>query len=129
MTYVHELMSKNVITLDDKSSAYDVAKVMSEKNIGTVIILKDNEPIGIITERDLVKKVCAKDLKASEIKVNDIISKPLITIQPNSPIELAAALMAENKIRRLPVVKDGKLVGIITTADIIKDIEGFIESP
>ncbi len=129
MTYVHQLMSKNVITLDYTNSAQDVAKVMSEKNIGTIIIVKDNEPIGIITERDLVKKICAKNLRSSEINVNDIISKPLITIQPNSPIELAATLMAENKIRRLPVVKDGKLIGIITSADIIKDLEGWIESP
>ncbi|RMF28891.1 MAG: CBS domain-containing protein [Candidatus Nitrosothermus koennekii] len=129
MTYVHELMSKNVITIDDDKTAYDAAKIMAEKDIGTLIIVKDEKPIGIVTERDLVKRICAKDLKASEVIIKDIMSKPLITIQPNMPIELAATLMAENKIRRLPVVKDEKLVGIITTADIIKDLEGWIESP
>ncbi|GIU72898.1 MAG: hypothetical protein KatS3mg003_2377 [Candidatus Nitrosocaldaceae archaeon] len=129
MTYVHELMSKNVITIDDDKTAYDAAKIMAEKDIGTLVIVKDEKPIGIVTERDLVKRICAKDLKASEVIIKDIMSKPLVTIQPNMPIELAATLMAENRIRRLPVVKDEKLVGIITTADIIKDLEGWIESP
>ena len=128
MTYVHQLMSKNVITIDDKS-AYEAAKIMADKDIGTLIVVDERKPIGIVTERDLVKRVCAKDLKASDIKIRDIMSKPLVTVQPNAPIELAATLMAENKIRRLPVVKDEKLVGIITTVDIIKDLEGWIESP
>lgn len=129
MTYVHQLMNKNVVTIDDKQNVYEAAKLMADKDIGTLIVIDNGKPIGIITERDLVKRICAKDLKASDIMIKDIMSKPLITIQPNAPIELAATLMAESKIRRLPVVKDDELVGIITTADIIKDLEGWIESP
>ena len=129
MTYVHELMSKDVITIDADKNAHDAASMMAEKDIGTLVIIDSNKPIGIITERDLVKRVCAKDLKASEVAIKDIMSKPLITIKPNDPIELAASIMIENKIRRLPVVKDEQLVGIITSMDVIKNLEGWIEAP
>ncbi len=129
MRYVHQLMSKNVVTADEQKSVYDIAKMMSEKDIGTIVIVRDEEPIGIVTERDLVKRICAKDLNASKVMIREIMSSPLITVQPNTPIELAASLMVENKIRRLPVVKDNKLVGIVTSADIIKELEGWVESP
>ncbi|MEM2856432.1 MAG: CBS domain-containing protein [Candidatus Nitrosocaldaceae archaeon] len=129
MTYVNELMSKDVVTINEDSTAYDVAKIMDEKNIGTIVIVKNEEPIGIVTERDLVKRICSKDLKSSSVKVKDIMSSPLITVQPNTPIGLAASLMVEHNIRRLPVIKNNKLVGIITSRNIIKELEGWIEAP
>ncbi|MEM4275611.1 MAG: CBS domain-containing protein [Candidatus Nitrosocaldaceae archaeon] len=129
MTYVNELMSKDVVTINEDSTAYDVAKIMDEKNIGTIVIVKNEEPIGIVTERDLVKRICSKDLKSSSVKVKDIMSSPLITVQPNAPIGLAASLMVEHNIRRLPVIKNNKLVGIITSRNIIRELEGWIEAP
>ena len=122
MTYVRELMSKNVVTLDIEKSAYDAAKLMMERDISTLIITKDNEPIGIVTERDFVRRICGKDMKSSQIKLSEIMSSPLITIGSDMPIDIAAATMAERKIRRLVVVQDSKMLGILTGTDLVKNL-------
>jgi len=122
MTYVRELMSKNVVMLDLEKTAYDAARLMTEKDISTLVIAKDNEPIGIVTERDFVRRICWKDMKSSQIKLREIMSSPLITIGSDMPIDIAAATMAERKIRRLVVVRDGKMSGILTGTDLIKNL-------
>lgn len=111
---VSEVMSKAVIINDDVSLK-DIAEIMSEKGVDTILVIKNNNIEGIITDGDVIKNI-RKDSNASKI-----MSKNVITINEKENIDNAAILMSENKIKRLPVLSRGKLVGIITAADIIEN--------
>ncbi|WP_456371807.1 CBS domain-containing protein [Methanocaldococcus sp.] len=117
---VSEVMSFPVITATKNMTVYDIANIMKEKDIGAVVIVEGKEPIGIVTERDIIRRVVAKNLKPKEILAEEVMSKKIITIPQNASINEAAKIMAKYKIKRLPVVKDGELVGIITESDIIR---------
>jgi CBS domain-containing protein len=121
MPSVKDLMTKNVITIDLKKSVFDAAVLMSEKLIGCLVIVDGEEPVGIVTERDFVRRVVAKNLPL-ETTVSEIMSQPLITIDPDASLREAARLMLNNKVRRLPVVKENKLVGIIVIADFARQL-------
>ncbi|MCP8321803.1 MAG: CBS domain-containing protein, partial [archaeon] len=93
---------------------------MGEKHIGSLIVTSQGKPAGIFTERDLLSKIILKRLKLDEIKVKDYMSTPLTFINPEFDLKEAARIMTQLKIRRLPVIKNEKLVGILTSADIIR---------
>lgn len=114
---VREAMKVNPITVAPKTTVEEVAKLMKDFGIGNCIVV-DRKPIGIITESDIIKKVVAKNLLASKITVDKIMSSPIIVIDPFSPLEEAMKTMGKCNIRRLPVVEKGKLIGIITHKDI-----------
>jgi len=116
---VREAMTRPVITIDANSTVHEAAKLMAENNIGSVVVVEGEKPIGIITERDVAYCVAATDLKPSLVKVRDIMSKNLRTISPDKTLTEASRIMAKYNIRRLPVIENGKLVGIITNKDIL----------
>jgi CBS domain-containing protein len=122
MPTVKDLMTKNVITVDLSTTVFDAAVIMTEKRKGCLIVTEGDAPVGIVTERDIVRRFVYRSLVNRETKVSEIMSKPLITIEPDSSIRDAARLMIKNNIRRLPVVKENKLVGILTTADFAKQL-------
>jgi CBS domain-containing protein len=93
---------------------------MADNNISSVIVMKGDEIVGIVTERDLVRKVCANDIPSSKVNIVSVMSAPVITAESDLPIEAAVQRMFNNRIRRLPVVENGKLVGIVTISDIAK---------
>lgn len=113
-------MVKDVITISKDKTAYDAAILMSNNEIGSVIVVEDDKIIGIVTERDLVRKVCAKLLPSNKVLIKDIMSKPVITGEPDLEPEAAVQRMLNNKVRRLPIVEDGRLVGIVTITDLAK---------
>lgn len=117
---VRDIMTKNVITIEANRTALEAAKIMAEKGISSLIVLKDQDPVGIITERDFVKKICIKELNISRVKVNEVMSKLRTLADPEIPIEVAVQRMVNHKIRRLPIMEDGKVVGIITVTDLAK---------
>jgi CBS domain-containing protein len=117
---VRDIMTKNVITIEANRTALEAAKIMAEKGISSLIVLKDQDPVGIITERDFVKKICIKELNVSRVKVNEVMSKLRTFADPEIPIEVAVQRMVNHKIRRLPIMEDGKVVGIITVTDLAK---------
>lgn len=124
-TVVRDIMTKEIVTIDGTSSALEAAKLMAEKGISSLFVLKDNNPatpVGIVTERDFIKKVCAKELPIAQVKVSDIMSKILTTADPETPIEVAVQRMVNHKIRRLPIMEGGKIVGIITVTDLAKHL-------
>jgi CBS domain-containing protein len=92
-----------------------------------LIVLKNRQPAGIVTEKDLVNKVLAKRLDPSTIKVQEIMSSPLITVDPDAQLTTAAELMKEKNIRKLPVAKDGILYGMITARDISDEFTDYID--
>jgi CBS domain-containing protein len=128
---VEEIMSSEVLTVAPENTLYEAARIMGEKRVGSLIVVKYDTPVGIITERDLLSKaVCSgidleKDwlvggVSIKEEKVEKTMSYPLITISAKSNIKEAAKMMIEKKIRRLGVRKSGKLVGIITASDLMR---------
>ena len=118
MTQVRDIMQKNVITIDHYKTALEAAEMLKEKEISFLVIIKDNKPSGIVSERDIVRKIAAEDLTASSIKLEEIMSKKYKWVEPNTEIEFAVQKMINNNIRRLLVLENEDLVGVITQTDL-----------
>jgi CBS domain-containing protein len=93
---------------------------MAEKHISSVLVIEKEQPIGIITERDFVKKICAKELEISKVKAGEIMSRIRTFADPETPIDVAIQRMLNHNIRRLPILSKGKAIGIITVTDLAK---------
>ncbi len=120
VTYeIRNIMSQNVVTVDVKDSLSVAVRLMVEKEIGSVVATRDGEMVGILTERDVLKKFCF-DGPGSPARVEEVMSHPLITVDGHSAIGKAADLMAERRVRRLLVTLDGSLRGIVTERDIMR---------
>jgi CBS domain-containing protein len=117
---VRDVMSSPVVTMDEDETANRAAANMDMKDLGAVIVQnKAGKSIGIITERDIVKRVVAKNLKPDTVKAKEIMTTPLVTIEPEANITDAARRMTRLDIRRLGVIYKGNLVGIISSKDIL----------
>src|SRR6187200_3691823 len=122
-TSVGEIMTKKLETIAISSSAQEAAKKMRDKNVSSLLVIDNNnnsKRIGIVTERDLVRKVCVNDASSKHTMVEEITSSPLVTIDAISSVEVAADVMSQNKVRHLLVVEDNdvnKPLGIITPGD------------
>jgi CBS domain-containing protein len=119
---VRDIMTKEIVAIDAEKSALEAARVMTERGISSVFIVRDGSPVGIVSERDFIKKICAKELDVAKVKVGEIMSKILTTATPDTPIEVAVQRMVNHKIRRLPIMDAGKIVGIITVTDLAKHL-------
>jgi CBS domain-containing protein len=124
---VSNFMTKTVMTASIDQTILSVCKIMNENNLGGVVIVKrgvsGNEPVGIITERDIIRKIGETDLFTAQTPIRELMSTNLISIKPYNTIRDATGLMHGNNIRRLPVINnDGKMVGIITDKDILKAV-------
>jgi CBS domain-containing protein len=124
---VEDVMRRDVVTLPEDVNIRKVAMEMSEKGVGSVVITHNNNPVGIITERDLVTRVIAKGLDPEKTLAKEIMSSPLFVISPKAEIMEAARKMSSLNIRRLIVIKDGKMIGIITSRDILNVAPELIE--
>ena len=120
MPAVKDIMTKNVISIGVNNSVFEAAELMSSNRVGCLVIMDEEVPIGIVTERDFVRRVVAKKLPL-DTKVSEIMSKSLITVDPDASLKEAARLMSSNKIRRLPVLKQNRLVGIVVAADFVRN--------
>lgn len=119
---VSEIMSSHVVTINSDKSALDAALLMKEKRISSLIVQDKEELLGIITERDFVKRVCANDRVSSEVKISELMSKIQTYAAPDTPVDVAVQRMINNRIRRLPVISNGKVIGIITVTDLAKEL-------
>ena len=121
LTAIHEIMSNKLQTIEESSSVQDAAKKMREKTVSSLVVVNSsNKPIGIITERDIVRKICANDSSSKKTNVKDILSDVLVTTDALSEVGVAADLMVQNKVRHLLVVEEddiNKPLGIITPTD------------
>ena len=125
---VREAMSSPVITVWENDSAADAAVVMKEHGIGAIIVHGgESQPVGIVTERDLVYRVIAEGRAPGEIKVKEVMSSPLMTVDPEASLEEAMTRMSVNNVRRLGVVYRGSLEGVISDKDIIRIMPTVIE--
>lgn len=120
---VRDVMTPRVVTADEETPLTKVSTEMEVAGIGSVVITRQGKPVGIVTERDIALNVIMKDRMPSEVKVKEVMSSPLVTIDPFASVEKACELLAEKRIRRLPVVEaeaeGGRLVGIISVRNIL----------
>ncbi|MHA2020355.1 MAG: CBS domain-containing protein [Candidatus Thorarchaeota archaeon] len=117
---VREIMSVNVVTMPPDASVREVARSMSEMDIGSIVISDKGRPLGIITESDIVRRVVSEDKDPNDAKAKDIMSSPLVHVTPNTALTEAMRIMARGNIRRVAVLKNNSLAGIITSRDILR---------
>ena len=118
-TFVKDIMISNVAALDSSSSIKDAATLMEEKNIGCIVRTKQESPVGILTERDFVRRIAPKEKPLSS-SLDEVMSSPLISIDPDKTVWEAAESMKVNNIHKLPVIQNDKVIGIITTSDLVE---------
>jgi len=125
---VKDVMSSPVFTIDEDAAVNEAARLMDEYELGCIIVTsKEGKPLGIITERDLVKRVLAKNARASKLSAKDVMTTPLITIDPDETLSDAARRMSALNVRRLGVMYKGNLAGIISSRDILAITPELIE--
>jgi CBS domain-containing protein len=118
---VEDVMIEGVITVDSDASVMKAVSLMNENEIGCLIVTRRGKAVGIVTERDLLARVIAKSKNPKKTKVREIMTKPLISGQPDMDLEEATKLMFKMKIKKLPVVEqEGKLAGLITLTDVAR---------
>ena len=125
-TTVGQLMTKKLETINPSNTAQEAAKKMRDKKVSSLVVTdRGDEPIGIVTERDLVRQVCTKDVNSNAVIVHHIMSSPMVTIDANSSVEVAADIMIQDKVRHLLVMEDeNKVLGIVTSSDFLGYLEG-----
>jgi len=123
---VRDIMIKDVLTISENDTALKAAQLMTEKGVSSLIVLSDDQPIGIVTERDFIKKICLKELKLSNVRVGDMMSRIRTSASPDIPIDVAVQRIVNNRIRRLPIFENGKVVGIITVTDLAKHLRTIL---
>ncbi|HEX5978742.1 MAG TPA: CBS domain-containing protein [Nitrososphaeraceae archaeon] len=117
-TTVGQLMTERLETISPSDTAQEAAKKMRDKKVSSLVVTDlEDKPIGIVTERDLVRQVCTKVINSNDVIVHHIMSAPIATIDANSSVEVAADIMNQNKVRHLLVVDENKVLGIITPSD------------
>jgi len=122
---VKDVMVKNVVTVEAEATVRDAAKLMNERDIGCLLVMKGKTPVGIVTERDMLERVLLKSKDPRKTKIGKVMSKPLMVGEPQTDIRDAVRLMVEGKIKRLPVVENGHLLGLVTFTDIVRSSAYF----
>ncbi|MDC0194347.1 CBS domain-containing protein [Candidatus Nitrosopelagicus sp.] len=134
MGQIRDIMEKNVITIEKDKTAQDAAKIIAEKDISFLVVMNDGLPVGVLSESDFVRKIVTEDKKSSDVSISDIMSYKFRSVGPTTTIEDAIQKMLNNNIRRLLILEDDKLVGVITQTDLasyLRDqllVDGTIKS-
>jgi CBS domain-containing protein len=119
---VKDIMSKPVLKVDSEEVVEVAGKLMAKARSNSIVVISSGNPVGLLTDSDLIKKVVARNIKPSTIRVREVMSRPLVMITPEDTVLEASRKMRRNNLKRLPVISDGKLVGLISTTDIAKTI-------
>lgn len=122
MSTAQDIMNKKLITLDSTVSVSEAAKIMDKNNVSCIVLTKNKKPQGIVTERDFLSKVVVPNKKPHELASNEIMTSPISTVSPLTPVYEIAQRMLDKKIRRVVVVDDEQPLGIITVTDFVKHI-------
>src|SRR3989304_2359846 len=125
---IKDAMIKNVVTAKPSQTVHDGAKIMAKEDVGSLIIVDGKNPIGIVTREDVVNKIVAKNVPANTTLLKDIMSKELVVVSPNDDMLDAARKMSKHGYERIPVLENGKLVGILSTREIAKVAPQAIET-
>ncbi|KKN28001.1 hypothetical protein LCGC14_0858810 [marine sediment metagenome] len=115
---VKEVMTKDLITLEPDASILDAAQLMKKFNVGTILITQNDKLTGILTDRDIVLRLIAENIDCQDAKLKDFMSQSPVSVSSNEDIQFVADMMAEHQIKRLPIIENNKLVGIVTLGDL-----------
>ncbi len=126
MAKVRDIMQKNVITIESVKKAHDAAIILKEKEISFLVVVKEGKPIGIVSERDIVRKIVAENNDPQTTQLETIMSKNFKWVEPNASIESSVQKMLNNNIRRLVVLENENLVGVITQTDLTEFLRSKI---
>jgi CBS domain-containing protein len=118
---VKDIMTKAVVSVDAATTISDAAKMMEDTGVGSIVVLDNNLPVGIVTDRDFTIKITAHSYPI-DTPIRRIMSSPLISIDPNSDLWVASDLMSTRNVKKLPVIDDDKVVGMLTSSDLVKHI-------
>jgi len=122
---VKDVMVKNIVTIGARASVKKAVELMNKHEIGCLIVVNKEKPVGIVTERDMLKRVLLQHKDPRKTRVSSIMSKPLMVGKPQTDLREAVALMVERRIKKLPVIKNTKLLGLLTLTDIIRSSTYF----
>jgi CBS domain-containing protein len=120
MHTIRDVMTEDVRTVDAGAAISEAARLLAEAGVGSLPVLEDGRPVGIVTDRDLVVRVLARGADVAAVRVGEVASSPLHSISSDRSVDEAIFLMSSNRIRRLAVVDDGRLVGMVSQADIAR---------
>ena len=126
MSQVRDIMQKNVITIELQKTVQDAAVILKEKHISFLVVMKDSKPVGVISERDIIRKVVAESREPTLTQLESIMSKNFKGVEPNTSIESAVQKMLNSNIRRLVVLVDENLAGVITQTDLTEFLRSKI---
>ena len=126
MAKVRDIMQKNVITIESEKKSLDAAIMLKEKEISFLVVVNESKPVGIVSERDIIRKIVANNKDAAVTSLEAIMSKKFKWVEPNSSIESAVQKMLNNNIRRLVVLENEKLAGVITQTDLTEFLRSRI---
>jgi CBS domain-containing protein len=126
MSQVRDIMQKKVITIELQRTVQDAAVILKEKHISFLVVVKDSKPVGVISERDIVRKIVAESVDSKSTQLEVIMSKNFKWVEPNASIESAVQKMLNNNIRRLVVLEDENLAGVITQTDLTEFLRSKI---
>jgi len=116
---VKEIMNPNVVSLEPTATLKEAAKMMSQQKIGSIVIVDENKPLGIITERDFVTKIMLNSYSADS-KVSEVMSSPVIHVSPEQSVADVIDIMANKEIRKVPVIDNGEVIGIVTGTEFLR---------
>ena len=122
---VKQLLDKKgneIHAVSPDATVFDAIKLMSERGVGALLVMQDDQLMGVISERDYTRKVILKGRSSSSTTVQEIMTGNIITLAPDSNVDQCMALMNENQIRHLPIVENGRVMGVVTIMDVIKNI-------
>ena len=122
-TTVRASMTENPKTIEGSASVSEAAKLMASENVGSLPVVEGQQLVGIVTDRDLVVQVVARGQDPDSVQVSDVCSQKPVVASPDEPLDEALKRMASEQVRRLPVVSDGRLVGILAQADVAREAE------
>ncbi len=125
MVFVRDVMTRDVIVADPELTVFEAAKKMAAKKIGGLIVVKSGRPIGLVTERDILWKVTAKEGNPKKIRVRQVMTSPVVTVTPLATLRAAARIMIGHNVRRLVVTRLDNVEGIVTARDVVG---GFLET-
>ena len=117
---VKDAMSRNVLAVSPDTSVYRAAVLMAERGVGSCVVMRDDKLAGIVTERDMVRRVIAKGLSPKRTKIGDVMSAPVTVVGENATIEEAVDIMADQGVKRLVVVGEEGVVGVVSVSDIVR---------
>ena len=119
---VRDVMDTKVVMLDENETCMNALKTMLEKGVWSILVARRGLPVGVVTERDIIRRVITRERDVNKVAIGEIMSSPLITIGPDEPIGRAMELMATHEIRRVYVVEEGKIIGRVTQTEAFRHI-------